>query len=528
MSDFWFQKRANMIDASGVETLADAADDVAYLVDQDGMSPTRAVAKVASAAHLSGDQLKLLVYTYNNLGAAEKRASAGNALAKLADYKLANYADAYRLVFGGQAAADTESAAPSGAHTKRASFDVSVFKTDIADTPLSVVDRMLGIAGNTKTASEDDSGDSDKEHDPDCVCPCCIEDGEHKPKKLTRITISITGSGDMNPHKMFDKMPEHVKSMIPAEILRMFESKSAEYSVARAEADDEYAHIADMVGELAHDINNTHSPEPAHYKAAGLAAIHELYPSVSALLPAVIKEIPARLLKEAAYTLNVCDVTSSHPYIAAAKQIDTQLTKVADLTAKAQRLGCERRAIRDFFNEYDRIQKTALFSMMESRLDLSDQEQVPEKKNNTKIASAATLFLSNLASRGLIAGTSALASQGLQQSGLNEDGDTVKNNLFQSLDNRLHESNLRDIEIQSLINDLSVNDDVLHKFPREDIVATFNDLYRTAPLMMRNPVQARLFLRQYMTQGSMAPTEIMPALQMNKMVDNRKRLSEEV
>jgi hypothetical protein len=35
---------------------------------------------------------------------------------------------------------------------------------------------------------------------------------------------------------------------------------------------------------------------------------------------------------------------------------------------------------------------------------------------------------------------------------------------------------------------------------------------------MRDKAPARALLQQYMTQGRMAPTELMPALQMNKLV----------
>jgi len=63
---------------------------------------------------------------------------------------------------------------------------------------------------------------------------------------------------------------------------------------------------------------------------------------------------------------------------------------------------------------------------------------------------------------------------------------------------------------------------------KEEIVDAFNDLYRTAPLTMRNPLQAKLWMRQYMTQGGMVPNEILPAMTINKMFVPYKRLREEV
>jgi hypothetical protein len=332
------------------------------------------------------------------------------------------------------------------------------------------------------------------------------------------------GSGDLNPNQMFEKIPEHVKSMIPNEILKAFESKSAEWHEACAMADEEYARIGGMVKDFARVID---SPEhDRHYKAAGLASVYEFYPSVAQILTPVISEIPAHLIKQAAQELSVTDVSVKHPYVVQAKRIEEQMNKTAELTALASRTGQERKALRGYYDEYHSMRKSALFPLMGNTLNLAAQQPEVSEPFEKK-ANAASLFLSNMMSRGLANGLSNMATQAAHQTGLDEDDEAVKGKVFNSLDNRLHESNLRDIETQSLINDLSVNDDVLNKFPREDIVATFNDLYRTAPLMMRNPVQARLFLRQYMTQGSMAPNEILPALQMNRMNDNRKRLSEE-
>jgi hypothetical protein len=57
----------------------------------------------------------------------------------------------------------------------------------------------------------------------------------------------------------------------------------------------------------------------------------------------------------------------------------------------------------------------------------------------------------------------------------------------------------------------------LGPFGEKNIIRGFNQLIRTAPKTMRNPALAKAMLQQLMSQGRLAPTEYMPALEMNRM-----------
>jgi hypothetical protein len=84
--------------------------------------------------------------------------------------------------------------------------------------------------------------------------------------------------------------------------------------------------------------------------------------------------------------------------------------------------------------------------------------------------------------------------------------------------------NSKNIETLSMLNDFSVNDEILNAYPIHELIGAYGDLAKTAPHVMRDKILARAFLQQYMSQGRFAPSELDPALKFDDSLAKRFNL----
>jgi len=223
-----------------------------------------------------------------------------------------------------------------------------------------------------------------------------------------------------------------------------------------------------------------------HFKRAGLVSVNACCPEIAALLGPYLDEVNAFLVKDAAH--RSLDVTSNHPWVAEAFALQKELEKVAELTITANRKSAEYEAVCTLYRNRAKLRKSADWS---------------------SFLAGSLMPGASGAAKGLLLGS--------DQSG---EKASIRREILDDLDDRYHDLSLQDIGIRSMMNEFE-GDEILKPFGKKKLMHGYNDLLQTSPGTMRNRAIARAMLQQYMTQGRMAPTEYIPALQMNKL-DPRK------
>jgi hypothetical protein len=486
--------------------LEEAADDVTHLIAE-GATPTNAIVKVATAAELTKHQTNLLIYAYTNGMAAEKRAEAGGPFERLGEYPLPDVPEVHRLVFGEP---EEKTALYNGLfsnpnpETKTASasnilpYGMQTFDVDITNLDKEVVRELFGFGA--KTASERDEEEGQKSN--------CIT--------MTRTTISYgklpcgdedckEAKDDGHYHKIptsIDDFMEQGMRPIAPDILNDFMStltgmvneKRGEMIAANSEADDAYVIANSKIIDLASKLNNSIiSPET---KAAGLASIKAFYPDIADIIAPTATEVNGRLIKAAGLS-NPLAISAKHTWVAEAKEVYNELEKVAELTITAQ-------------------QKTAEYEGL-WQLYTKHREEVQQKSAGT----VGGYLLGQL--------TSAVGKR-MENATTPEEAETQKRkqreSLLSELDDRLNSVQRDDIGVLSNVNDFAVNDEILKAYPKEDLLNKYTELLRVSPSAMRRKATARAMLQQQMTQGRFAPTELLPAMQINKLDPHKSSLRE--
>jgi len=346
--------KAKLMTEAEVDRLQEAGEDVAYLASQ-GYHPTDAVAKVASAAKLTRDQTNLLIHAYSAGVAAEKRASAGGPFARLAEYDLPDPNKVMEIVFGRKPSSVRKEAAmthcpafdPNG-QTKTAStppvFDLRFVDKDLsgmseedvhelfypgtkvaAASPESLLENLRkpgsGVSMTVTTISVGKPGAKKEE------CDDCEEDDDGFVHCLPQTAEECLKAGlKMMSPELSDKVDSVLRDMI---------KKSAiEKTEAYAEASMEYAQIGGMVMQFGNRLQRQF--EDPSYKAAGLASVNAYYPEVAKLVQPFLDEVLVYKLKTAQY--GVLALSKQHEFVAAAKEIQEQVEKAAELTIKANEI----------------------------------------------------------------------------------------------------------------------------------------------------------------------------------------------
>jgi hypothetical protein len=82
---------------------------------------------------------------------------------------------------------------------------------------------------------------------------------------------------------------------------------------------------------------------------------------------------------------------------------------------------------------------------------------------------------------------------------------------------------LRAIRRKSNLNNMLSSDEIISAYPRTEVLDAYNSLVGVAPNAMQNNAVARSMLQQYLTQGRVAPSELVPLTTIQKsMVDARE------
>jgi hypothetical protein len=504
------KKRAQLMSEDDLAVIENASDEVSDLTLQ-GYSPTDAIAKVASAYKFPIHKTELLTYAYTNGVAAEKRASAGGPFDRLQSFPVPDPVRIRELVYGKTSEDATD--------TKTASVDImslgmKMFDTDLTGVSPENVREMLGFK-QVKTAESEDS-DSSKED----------KSGHGMSITQTTVRVSLYNPAKKKEadgryvHKIPETTQEHLdaglKMMSPelsneidSILSRFINNKSAEVYKARAEADDAYHSVYALLGDMDRHIK-ARNLTPS-FKAAGLASINAYYPDVAKILAERVGEVDAYLIKTAEYLPT--DVSAAHPWVFYAKQIYETMEKTAELNVEVQLRESEYAAASYLYNNRPRYKAADWMPFTKD----ADVESWINKFVPKGVADAAAVAK----------GVKSVGGSMFGFGGNKDDkSDKKKHDIYRSVASDMyspsHTLNLKDIEVKNMLNDFAVNDEILSAFPINDILKGYNDLLRTAPSTMRTKAQARALLQQYMTQGRMAPTELMPALQMNKLTGNRK------
>ena len=505
---------AKLMTDSDAELLQEASADVVYLTDQ-GYSPTEAIVKVASAAKFPLHKTRLLIYAYSNGVAAEKRAELGGPFERLGAFPLPDASEVERRLYAMPADTTTpQSSGESSEAEKTASFSaerpltMDIFQTDLAGKSRKEIHNLLGMT--TKAASDGEEDCEDEEE--------TFTDDEGRPTgkgvSITRTIVTIgvgrkprgeNGECDCQEEdcaecyppeastlqeELSRHIPQVPKSMLaeiePA-LLGLLKGKKEAMAIANQEADEAYSAMTQAVAAFQKKIE--HWRTDPQYKRAGLLSVRAYYPEVGNLLQSCVSEVTAQRIKMASHSPG--DITIRHPWVEEAKELDSLIQVAADKTVEANRKNAEYKTVCEMYQERD------------------------ELRESFRKSAGILPFLTGAAVLGK--GSPVWSPFSLDPEAKAKE----EQNILGSLDDKLHEMNLRDIETTSMINDFSTNDEILSAYPPEQLLRGFNELLRTAPETMRNKPQARALLQQYMTQGRMAPTELMPALEMNKMDPRR-------
>ena len=490
---------AKLIGDADAELLQEACSDVVYLTDQ-GYSPTDAIVKVASAAKFPIHKTRLLVYAYSNGVASEKRAELGGPFERLGAFVLPNVEEIEQRLY-----------ATAGLPVKEASLPavipMDVFQTDLAGKTKREIYDLLGMSSKTASgeSDEEDSFVDDegkptgkgvavkrtiisisigrpKEEDAEesKKCECGEEECEECSKKeMPTLQEVLSRNIPEIPQDLFDDL-EPV-------LLGLLKGKKEAMAIANQEADDAYDAMNCAIADFQRKIDNRRL-EP-QFKRAGLLSVRAYYPDVGDLLQSCVGEVNAHLIKLAEHS--VTDITVRHPWVAEAKELDALIQTAADRTVEANRKNAEYKIVCEMYQERKQL-----------------KEQMRKEAFLGPFLAGSFTSGKNPLLRPLYGPDSEAKSK-------------VQQDIVDALDDKFQEMKRRDIETVSMLNDFSTNDEILSAYPYDQLLQGYNDLLHTAPETMRNKPQARALLQQYMSQGRMAPMELMPALEMNRLNPRR-------
>ena len=492
------RRYAELMNEQDADALQEAADDVSYLTSQ-GLSPTDAIAKVASAAGFPLHKTRLLTYAYTNGVAAEKRASGGGPLERLAEFPMPDPKEIQRLVYGEQekhADSIPDSLGPDYFHIepqqKKASYGASgflpkgmaTFDMDISQMSRNDIRNLFGMA---KTAD----CDSEENKEPqgfslsrtEIHIGLCPEASDEESPKSAESPKSLEECLRCRMPVMPPDLADTLETILP----QLLGEKKSAMIEANAEADDAFTLLKTSLDKFGVRLNHKHLLPS--FKRAGLASVHAYYPDIASMLGPYLDEINTQLIKESSYALT--DVTVRHPWVKEAETLQSEIQRVAELTVAANLKSAEYQAVLHLYTHRDKIKKSAGWGafLAGSVLGKGTQGATGDRM------------------RGMVFGS----DQSKRKS-------AIRNEVLDELDDPLHDLNLQDIATAGMLSDFAANDEILRAFDQKHLLRGYNALLHTAPKTMRDKAPARALLQQYMTQGRMAPTELMPALQMNKLV----------
>jgi hypothetical protein len=302
----------------------------------------------------------------------------------------------------------------------------------------------------------------------------------------------------------FKMMSPELNRDIDSSLLRLMGVKEAEMHLACGVADEAYARLGDLTDMMADNIHARHLTPS--FKAAGLVSVNAFYPDVAAMLAPRVGEVDAYLMKTATYLPT--DVSAKHPWVADAERLWRAMEKTAELTVAANKCTDEYKTIRNLY--YNRPR----YKAADWRVFVTEDQPL---QKTALIGPADALSGAHILGQAQDWLTGFVAETPKDEATKKK----IEQDVWNDLDDPSHDVSLRNIGIQNMLSDFSANDEILSAFPVQDLLRGYSDLLHTAPQTMRNRAQARALLQQYMTQGRMAPTELIPALQMNKLTTEK-------
>jgi hypothetical protein len=84
------------------------------------------------------------------------------------------------------------------------------------------------------------------------------------------------------------------------------------------------------------------------------------------------------------------------------------------------------------------------------------------------------------------------------------------------LDTPSQQFKLDKIKVRSMLSDFVNNDEVIGNYSHDDVVSAFNELSETSPEAMKKPAVARVMLREYLAKGSLGTYDLSPLMQYEK------------
>jgi hypothetical protein len=455
-------RRAKEAGEKEIRQLEDAVDDLVYLTDQ-GETPTDALVKVASAAQFSEGMIRLVAAAYNNGVSSEKRASGGSLFERFGDFELADGEAAVRRVHPHRVSDGQKTEKSSSFSFSRFEKSASYSDDGEDDFPLDAYTRDW--SGCSPQEMRDMFGLPDEAPE------------EPLPKKSVSITISLVKRKDEpKREETWDDLVSGQSCCsdsfslfdLDQGALQLRKEKEKERIGANVAADAAFQKLLLAVKEL--DAALTHSHMSSEEKRAGLDSIRFYYPDVYQFAEGLLEDYPNRRIKNASADLS--RISALHPFVPIAKRI----------------------------NEYAR---ETVRTGLNARGKAAEWEVAEEIWRNRKslYKSAATIF--NV-------GEWLPTSPSAMKSEISERKRDIRNDLRDEIHNPMQELRIRNIDVQSMLNDFIVNDEILSAYPADDVFAAYNELSRAVPEAMRSKAFARSALQQHLSQGRMAVDEYAP------------------
>lgn len=95
--------------------------------------------------------------------------------------------------------------------------------------------------------------------------------------------------------------------------------------------------------------------------------------------------------------------------------------------------------------------------------------------------------------------------------------------MYAALTDPLHERELRQARMTTMLNELMTDDPVISSFPAEDVLSGYNGISQTAPRVAENKEIVRSLMRKYLNQGALDPFEYKSLLDIELGLKNREK-----
>lgn len=101
--------------------------------------------------------------------------------------------------------------------------------------------------------------------------------------------------------------------------------------------------------------------------------------------------------------------------------------------------------------------------------------------------------------------------------------ESLRTKALQKITDPAHESQLRNVQVQTMLSDLLANDEVLSGHDPAEVLGHYNEIAQLGPRISTQPAVVRALLRRRLQQGSPDPFELDLQLKMENNLRNRDR-----